>query len=114
MYHVGSTNEDKFALPKVLRVVRHRWHPARMHWKLAELDKDVMQNVVEDFRLADKLWSKTNAAFLEEDESPNQKRDKEKKEREAEEERMKSQRAKEAKEGREKMEEARRQRRNRR
>lgn len=54
----GSANEGKSALAKVLKTERVRWHPDKMQQKLGQLDKDVLQRVVEVFQIVDTLWGR--------------------------------------------------------
>lgn len=54
----GSADEEKPALAKVLKSERVRWHPDKMQQKLGQLDKDVLEKVVEVFQIVDSLWGR--------------------------------------------------------
>lgn len=54
----GSTDQERTELAKVLKTERVRWHPDKMQQKLGQLDKDVLQKVVEVFQIVDELWGK--------------------------------------------------------
>ena len=54
----GSADEEKSVLAKVLKTERVRWHPDKMQQKLGQLDKDVLQKVVEVFQIVDTLWGR--------------------------------------------------------
>lgn len=54
----GSLEQEKAELARVLKAERVRWHPDKMQQKLGQLDKDVLQKVVEVFQIVDGLWGK--------------------------------------------------------
>lgn len=50
--------QEQSELAKVLKTERVRWHPDKMQQKLGQLEKDVLQKVVEVFQIVDALWSR--------------------------------------------------------